>query len=586
MKEKIGAIRYLSKQLRHASIKFWITTILKELIKSFEYFLVDVLLIKMIIDALIQGTDIQEIIRWVIVAVLIRGIRIIFISYYDNYMNTLEPIKIEEYFIGMVMDKSNSVDVKCYDETEYYNDYVMAVRDIDKKAMKMLDDMGILIGTVILIALIGTFVVIKDPVLLIFVIAPVMGDAILRVKISNKEYAKEEKMSKIRRRQDYINRVNNESEYAEEARLSSITSFYRKSFLENVEEAKKVTDSFFGGLLKLYLLSDFLYEPKNLLVVLYLAYKAIIVKDISAGDFMAIQTALAGFSSNLGKITQRSTVFNGHILHSLKFKAFLEYKNTVVDGTQPLKAIKCIEFRDVSFRYAKNQPYVLEGINLKINAGEQLALVGRNGQGKSTLIKLLLRFYDVSEGEILVNGNSIRQYKIGDLRREMMFLSQQFHCYKIPIISNIVMQDSDASGCANLHMLGLDEVLEKFPNREYSVFGKDLYEDGIELSKGQQQKVAICRALKKGGSVLIMDEPTAALDPNAETKLFHVLNNDAKKNMSIIISHNLSLAKHADKIAVLDKGRIQEVGSHDNLFTKDGIYKRMFLLQRETALGK
>ncbi len=364
MKEKIGAIRYLSKQLRHASIKFWITTILKELIKSFEYFLVDVLLIKMIIDALIQGTDIQEIIRWVIVAVLIRGIRIIFISYYDNYMNTLEPIKIEEYFIGMVMDKSNSVDVKCYDETEYYNDYVMAVRDIDKKAMKMLDDMGILIGTVILIALTGTFVVIKDPVLLIFVIAPVMGDAILRVKISNKEYAKEEKMSKIRRRQDYINRVNNESEYAEEARLSSITSFYRKSFLENVEEAKKVTDSFFGGLLKLYLLSDFLYEPKNLLVVLYLAYKAIIVKDISAGDFMAIQTALAGFSSNLGKITQRSTVFNGHILHSLKFKAFLEYKNTVVDGTQPLKAIKCIEFRDVSFRYAKNQPYVLEGINL------------------------------------------------------------------------------------------------------------------------------------------------------------------------------------------------------------------------------
>ncbi len=215
-----------------------------------------------------------------------------------------------------------------------------------------------------------------------------------------------------------------------------------------------------------------------------------------------------------------------------------------------------------------------------------MALVGRNGQGKSTLIKLLLRFYDVSEGEILVNGNSIRQYKIGDLRREMMFLSQQFHCYKIPIISNIVMQDSDASGCANLHMLGLDEVLEKFPNREYSVFGKDLYEDGIELSKGQQQKVAICRALKKGGSVLIMDEPTAALDPNAETKLFHVLNNDAKKNMSIIISHNLSLAKHADKIAVLDKGRIQEVGSHDNLFTKDGIYKRMFLLQRETALGK
>lgn len=589
MKEKINAIRYLSKQLRYASIKFWATTILKDLLKNIEYFFVDVLLIKVIVEALIEGTNMQEIGKWILLAVSIRLVRIIFVSYYDNYINTLESIKIEEYFIGIVMDKSNNVDMKCYDGTEYYNNYVMAVQDIDKKTMKMVNDMGILIGTVVLIALTGTFVLVKDPILLLFVIAPVIGDAILRVKISNKEYEKEEKISKIRRRQDYINKVNNESRYAEEVRLSSIARFFDKLFTENIEEAKKVTNSYFGGLLRLYLFSDSLYEPKNLLVILYLAYKAIIVRDISAGDFIAIQTALAGFSSNLGKITQRTTVFNEHILHSLKFKSFMEYENSVVDGTQSLGAIYRIEFKNVSFRYAENLPYVLDGINLVVKDGEQLALVGQNGQGKSTLIKLLMRFYDVSEGEILVNGIPIKQYKIDDLRHEMLFLSQQFHCFKISIISNIVLRErwgADKKSCDYLYLLDLDEILEKFPNREYSVFGKDLYEDGIELSRGQQQRVAICRALNKEGSFLIMDEPSAALDPNAETKLLNAMKGYAGKKISIIISHNLSLAKHSTKIAVLDKGKIEEIGSHDELLLKNGIYKRMFLSQMKTGLGK
>ncbi len=589
MKEKINAIRYLSKQLRYASIKFWVTTLIKDLLKNIEYFFVDVLLIKVIVDALIVGTNMQEIVQWVILAVCIRLIRIIVDSYYNNIINTLEPIKIEEYFIGIVMDKSNSVDMKCYDEMEYYNNYVMAVQDIDKKAMKMVNDMGTLLGTMVLIALTGTFVLVKDPILLFFVIAPVIGDAVLRVKISNKEYAKEEKISKIRRKQDYINKVNNESRYAEEVRLSSIARFFDKLFSENIEEAKKVTNFFFGGLLRLYLFSDSLYEPKNLLIILYLAYKAIIVRDISAGDFIAIQTALAGFSSNLGKITQRTTVFNEHILYSVRFKSFMEYKNSVVDGTQSLGAIYRIEFKNVSFRYGENLPYILDGINLEIKAGEQLALIGQNGQGKSTLIKLLMRFYDVSEGEILVNGNPIKQYKIDDLRHEVLFLSQQFHCFKISIISNILLRkrwDGDKKIRDYLYLFHLDEILEKFPNREYSVFGKDLYEDAIELSRGQQQKVAICRALNKEGSFLIMDEPSAALDPNAETELLNAMKGYVGKNISIIISHNLSLTKHATKIAVLDKGKIEEIGSHNELLQKDGIYKCMYLSQMKTALGK
>lgn len=582
---KLRAIMFLSKQVRQASPKFWITTVLKESIKNLEYFCADVVIIKIIVDSLIDWQSIETVTAWIVIAVAVRVIKELFVAYYNNYVINLESLKIEAFFSNIVMEKSSSVDVKCYDDKDYYDDYVMAVKDIDKKAMKMVDDIGMLIGTVVLIALTSTYVMILDPVLLLFVILPVVGDSILRVKISRKEYKKQEELSKVIRKQDYIRKINNDVQFAEEVRLFSLGQYFDELFVENMQVEQEIADKHFKGLLRLYLQSDALYEPKNLLVIFYLAYKVIIVKNISAGDFIAIQTALGAFSSNLGKITQRTSVFNKHLLHATRFKSFWEYQNTVIDGAYPLHSIESIEFQNVSFRYSPDTPFVLQGISFIITAGEQLALVGKNGQGKSTLIKLLLRFYDATEGKILINGIAIERYKIEDLRREFLYVSQQFHCYKLSVSDNLMANDNIKKE-DNYQKLGLEQIVKDLPKGEKSLLGTDLYEDGIELSRGQQQQIAICRALNQEGSVLIMDEPTAALDPQAETKLIDVFDSYSTVKISILVSHNLSLAKHATTIIVLENGRIEEMGSHDTLLSKNGLYRKMYVSQLKAAWGR
>lgn len=582
---KLQAILFLSKQVRKASSKFWLTTVFKELIINVEYFLVSIVITKTIVNGLLQPMAIGVICKWIAAAAFMTIAKELFLAYYNNYIYNVESVKIETYFSGIIMEKSGSVDLGCYDDKGYYDDYIIATKDIGSESMKMVEDIGILIGTVALIALTSTFVIMIDPVLLLFVTAPVIGDAILRIKISNTEYFKKEAFNKIIRRQEYIKKVINDVAYAEEVRLYSLSDFFDKRFAENMREEQDVAQKHFPKLLRLFLLSDLLYEPKNLLVILYLAYKVIIAKSLSAGDFIAVQTAVSGFGANLGKITQRTTIFNEHALCASRYISFIGKTNTVADGFRSLEAIKSIEFDNISFRYTSNGPYVLKGISFKIAGGEQLALVGKNGQGKSTIIKLLLRFYDATEGKIYINGYPIDEYMINDLRQEVSYLSQQFHCYKLSLSDNLLTEDFLINGNNN-RMLGVDDIIDSLPQRGQSFVGKDLYADGVELSRGQQQRIATARAVNKGGSLLVLDEPTAALDPLSETKLMDTLKKLSVEGITIVISHNLNLIKNSTKIVVLDDGQIKEMGTHDCLLSKNGLYSKMYKSQIYSSYSK
>lgn len=581
--KKLQAILALSKQVRKASLKFWLTTVLKDLIKNVEYFFVSVVVIKIILDGLQNNIETHEIVTWIAVAAITEIAKELFFSYYNNCVYITESAKIEEYFTERVMDKSGIVDIDCYDDKEYYDNYIMATKDIDKKSIKMIEDIGVLIGTVALIALTSTFVIMIDPMLLIFVTVPVIGDAILRIKISNAEYVKKEELLKITRKQDYINKVSNDISYAEEVRLFSLKDFWDGRFILNMQEEEVICKRHFPKLLRLFLLSDSLYEPKNLLIILYLVYKVLVLKSISPGDFIAVQAALSGFGGNLGKITQRTTVFNEHALYASRYIAFIEKQNSILDGMCSLGSINSIEFCDVSFRYTPDGPDVLRGISFKLSSGDKIALVGKNGQGKSTVVKLMLRLYDATDGKILINDRPISEYKIDDLRREISYLSQQFHCYKLSILDNL-MTDTYTECQGVSRMLGLSETIDSLPCKESTFIGKDMYAKGVELSRGQQQKIATVRAVNKGGSLLILDEPTAALDPLSERKLLDALGSSSVGDMSVTISHNMSLAKKATKIIVLEEGKIKEMGTHDYLMSQRGIYHNMYISQTTATL--
>ena len=242
-----------------------------------------------------------------------------------------------------------------------------------------------------------------------------------------------------------------------------------------------------------------------------------------------------------------------------------------------------IEFKNVSFKYPNTDCYVLKDISFKIQEGEKLSLVGVNGSGKTTLVKLLCRFYEPTEGSISIGGVDIRKYNLNDYNKLLGVVFQDFKLFSFSIKENVSMGEQEDSdnivSCLEKSGL-LDKTKGLMLGVDTSVY-KDFDENGIEFSGGEGQKLAIARALYKDSPIMILDEPTASLDPIAEYEIFKKILSVSQGKTSIIISHRLSATRHTDKIAVIDKGVLVEFGTHNDLMNiENGVYKEMFLIQK------
>ncbi len=263
----------------------------------------------------------------------------------------------------------------------------------------------------------------------------------------------------------------------------------------------------------------------------------------------------------------------------------MEYQDAMKKGSLEIKkdGDHQIEFKNVSFKYPRSDEYVLENINITIPSGQHLAVVGLNGAGKTTFIKLLCRLYDVTSGEILVDGINIKDYAEEEYRKLIAVVFQDFKLFCFTVKENIAFSlDADQNGIDEvLRQAGLYDEVQTMPRKELTYMWKGFEEDGIEFSGGQKQKTALARALYKNAPLVILDEPTAALDPIAEADIYSRFNTTlAGGKTAIYISHRLSSCKFCDKIAVFSERTIKEYGSHSQLMKiKDGIYHNMFETQ-------
>lgn len=242
-----------------------------------------------------------------------------------------------------------------------------------------------------------------------------------------------------------------------------------------------------------------------------------------------------------------------------------------------------IEFRNVSFRYPKTERDILHNFDLKINSGEKIALVGENGAGKTTLIKLLLRFYDVTEGEVLINGVNIKEVDLNKWRSGIGALFQDFIKYQFTFKENVLFGNTGSNENKELleeavERSGAKGYLDNLPNKYSQVVGK-MFDGGIDLSGGQWQKLALARAFYRNAPILILDEPTSAIDAKAEYEIFERVQKLEKDKTVFIISHRFSTVRNADRILVLDNGKIVEEGNHEKLMKRNGLYAELFNLQ-------
>lgn len=273
-----------------------------------------------------------------------------------------------------------------------------------------------------------------------------------------------------------------------------------------------------------------------------------------------------------------------------KFYEFMNTKKIIQSPTSPvhfpeLPTPAKIEFKKITFRYPGTTRVILHDFNLTIESGEKVAFVGENGAGKTTIIKLLLRFYDVNEGEILINGVNIKEIDIDVWRKHVGALFQDFIKYQFTFQENVtfgnVQQESNASRIDDaVKKSGAESILADLPNAYNQILGK-MFDGGIDLSGGQWQKLALARAFYRDAPFLILDEPTSAIDAKAEYEIFQNVQKLEKDKTVIIISHRFSTVRNADRILVLDNGKIIEEGNHQTLMKKKGVYEELFNIQAQ-----
>ncbi len=310
-----------------------------------------------------------------------------------------------------------------------------------------------------------------------------------------------------------------------------------------------------------------------------------LLKKITVGDFsMCITSASELYKGMLG-VVQGCQDIAKRCVYAHQFIKLLDYPVALEKGDKKVTGEKhVIEFSHVSFKYPRSEQYVLKDINLKITSGEHLSVVGLNGAGKTTFIKLLCRLYDVTEGEILIDGINIKEYSEEEYRKLFAVVFQDFQLFAFSLKDNIALGDTEKEGEVErvLKLSGFYEDAQKLPHGLDTMLYKSFDEKGTELSGGQQQKTAIARALYKDAPIVILDEPTAALDPVAEYDIYRRFDTLVGGKTAIYISHRLSSCKFCDRIAVFAENTIKEYGTHDELVEmQNGIYAELFAAQAQ-----
>ena len=321
----------------------------------------------------------------------------------------------------------------------------------------------------------------------------------------------------------------------------------------------------------------------------YLKLPLVLSGGMSVGDFTffisligSITQAAAGIVLSFGEMYE-GNLYIDHYFDVLNLpKLINESSNPISIGDN--KIPPRVEFKNVSFRYPGSDSLALKNVNFTIEPKENIAIVGHNGAGKTTIVKLLCRFYDVSSGEILVNGINLKDLKISVWYKFIGTLFQEFMHYDFTVEENIMLGNPDLRDEKLIRKVakdsGSEEFIEKLPKKYNQILGRE-FEEGTEISQGQWQKIAIARAFYQNAPILILDEPTSAIDSEAEYEIFKSLNKRYKDKTLFLISHRFSTVRNADKIIVLDEGQIIEQGSHLELLKNKGIYSRMFLKQAE-----
>jgi len=549
---------------------------------------------KLIVDGVVasiqQGADPERVKGVFVYLILELGLFLLAtgLNHARRLIQQLIQLQLANRIRGEIIGKALTLDLAFFEHPDFYDRLQNARRESGYKPVDLINDTFLIVQNSITLISFAVLLLRFSPWLVMILLAASIPAFIAETRFSEEGFRLLTRRAPETRQINYLSRLLTEDTSAKEIKLFNLgatlltryMTLFDKFFREDQSLAVRRAVAGFG----LGLIATLGFYGSYAWIVWHTVQGKISLGDMTLylTLFRQGQSTFQAILSGVGSIYENN-LFMANLFDFLGLKPQMSV--AAQKQVLPVPLRRGIEFRGVGFRYPENEEWALHDINLTIRSGEKIALVGPNGAGKTTLIKLLTRLYDPTEGTILIDGIDIRELDPADLRQRIGVIFQDFVRYHLPACENIGFGQIEALDnmeqiIASARKSGAHAVVESLPEGYQTILGR-WFHGGHELSVGQWQKIALARAFMRDAEILVLDEPTASLDAETEYEIFRRFHELTVGKLAILISHRFSTVRMADRIVVIQEGRITEIGSHQDLLRQQGIYAHLFNMQAE-----
>ena len=546
---------------------------------------VNIIFLNHLFNALGDGSGFQSVARIILAYAVYLLLFYVFDKWYWYIYNSYIKQRLQTKMHSDMFRQAVRLDLEKFDDPVFYNDFIWSMDQSFSHVTGLIEDTGKLINRIVA-SITLTGVMVGVDVTMAIIIFAVSALRILLSILANKNSLKySDALNPLNRKASYIKRVFRLPDYAKEIRTTHVDEVLIEEHEKNSEEQKRVIKHYGTRSVWIWSVVEVMTSATTVGLMLLMLYKVMVTGEVGLGGFAVALNAVWRMSWLLSDLVNRLLKYHEHGIFIEKMINFMECKPKILDGTNEAERFERLTLRNVGFSYTADGTRALDGVDLEIRRGEKIAIVGYNGAGKTTLTKLIMRLYDPCEGEILYNGKIMKEYTVAGLRQRMAAVFQDYRIFASTIAENVVGGAYDPA-CRDRVLEALRkstflDKLETLPDGLDTQLTREFSKSGTQLSGGEAQKVVIARAFYKDADLIILDEPSSALDPDAEYELNRAIAEYAEGRTVIFISHRLSTTRHADRIYMFDSGRLIETGTHEELIAAKGKYAYMFDLQAE-----
>lgn len=548
----------------------------------------NILIIQKSISLLTSGADnsFYELLKFIFFSACIYAVIILYGSWYSQIYSVHSDLRIRKSIQEKVYEKIRDIDIVAFDNPQFFSVYTRAVKETSSRAISVLSSITNLIRSVLTFLGVISILVWLDPIIMAFVVTSVIISVLISGIQNNMSYKYDKEQTNNNREQDYISRIFYLSQYAKEIKLYDLYNFFIDKFRVSINKQDEVRKKYDKKFSLFNLLQNIMQVFLVLGIIIYLGWR-FVIGAIAIADFATLLNASQEFGNSIQQLFMFIPQIGQNSLYIDNINEFLNYKSVIEndkDGIKLIASMHNIEINNLGFRYSEKTSDILSDINLNIQSGEKIAIVGRNGSGKTTLVKNIIRLYDPTIGSISIDNKNYRDYDVHSLRKRIGVVFQDFECFATTIAENVLLRpvktEEDAEIVIRaLKFSGLYEKVCSLKDGIFTTLTKEFDDDGIVFSGGELQKLAISRLFANDYDIIIMDEPSSALDPIAEYELNNRVLRLAENKTLIVVSHRLSTTRDMDKIVYMENGRIEEMGSHESLMEMNGKYAELFRTQ-------